>query len=238
MQPTYLPWIGYFGLIDTSDIFVFYDDVQFEPRSWQQRNRIRIAGVETTLSVPVFQHRAQTIKDVRICNDRDWRNNHWARISQSYSRAAYFKSYEGEVKKIYEKSWDQLCQLNIYNIKLFCELLGLRKPIFTNSSELSNITGHKTDRLLSVLERINASEFITVPGTRDYLEIAKFRERNIKLYWYEFQHPVYPQVGDNFIPYLSAVDLLFNTGSQAINYIRKGTHNSLKLDKIYFDKTI
>ena len=100
------------------------------------------------------------------------------------------------------------------------------------SSEL-NVGGVKTERLLNVLDKIGADEYISGPGTKDYIDVDSFKEKDVKLYWYEYQHPVYPQIKGEFIPYLSVVDLLFNTGSEAIRYTREGLKDALKLDESY-----
>lgn len=233
LQPTYLPWIGYFGMIDIADVFVFYDDVQFEKQGWQQRNRIKTPQGETWLSVHIYHDFGQKINEVKINDASNWRKKHWQSIYQSYAKAPHFLEYQDEIEKIYQMEWVYIGELNIFIIKKLSELLGVRIPKFVKSSELEGITGQKTDRLFPILEQIGADEYVTGPGTRDYLETDKFRERGIKLYWYEFQHPVYPQIRGEFTPYLSVIDLLFNTGGEAIKYIREGTRNALKLDESF-----
>ena len=234
LQPTYLPWMGYFGMIDTADIFVFYDDVQFSVQSWQQRNRIKSpSGESMWLSVPIIHKFGQNINQVQINNASNWLKKHWKSINQSYSKAPSFKNYAEEIENLYQKEWPYLCELNIFIIQRLSQLLGVRVPKFMKSSEISNITGEKTDRLLRVLEEIGADEYIGNPGARDYIESDKFKESGIKLYWYEYRHPVYPQIRGDCIPYLSSIDLLFNTGHEAVNYIREGAIDALKLDEIF-----
>lgn len=232
LQPTYLPWMGYFGMIDVAGVFVFYDDIQFSVQSWQQRNKIKSAnGNWMWLSVPIIRNFGQNINEVQINNTANWRKKHWTSIYQSYAKAPYFKDYEEQLAKIYQQEWEYLCDLNICIIKKLCELLGIDMPKFIKSSELKDITGEKTDRLLLILRKIGADEYISGPGARDYIEAGKFKEKGRKLYWYEYQHPVYPQIRGEFIPYLSAIDLLFNTGDEAIRYIREGSKDALKLDE-------
>jgi hypothetical protein len=232
LQPTYLPWIGYFGMIDIADTFVFYDDVQFSVQSWQQRNKIKSAnGNWIWLSVPIVRKFGQNINEVRINNTTNWKKKHWASIYQSYTKAPCFNEYEEEIERIFQIEWEYLSDLNISLIKKLSELLGIRIPEFIKSSESGDITGQKTDRLLLVLEKIGADEYISGPGAKGYIDIDGFKEKGMKLYWYEFQHPVYPQIRGEFIPYLSAIDLLFNTGGEAVGYIREGAKDALKLDE-------
>lgn len=234
LQPTYLPWMGYFGMIDVADVFVFYDDVQFSVQSWQQRNKIKSPNGEWMwLSVPVIRNFGQNINEVQINNASNWRKKHWNSIYQSYAKAPYFKAYKEKIESIYQKEWKYLSELNISIIKKLSELLGIRIPEFIKSSEIEGITGERTDRLLLVLKKIGADEYISGPGAKDYIEVSKFKQKDIKLYWYEYQHPVYPQIRGEFIPYLSSLDLLFNAGSEAIRYVREGSKDALKLDGSY-----
>lgn len=229
LQPTYLPWMGYFGMIDLADIFVFLDDVQFEAQSWQQRNRIKTSQGCFWLTVPIVRHFGQNIKETKINNGTDWNKKHWESIKQSYSKAQFFDKYAPLFLEIYEKKWEYIADLNTALIKNISEILGL-KTRFIYSSEF-HIKGVKTERLIKILKEIDATKYITGPGTRDYIESDRFKENNIELYWYEYQHPVYPQIRGDFIAYLSVLDLLFNTGDEAISYIREGSKNALTLDK-------
>ena len=183
------------------------------------------------LSVPIIRNFGQNIDEVQINNASNWRKKHWSSIYQSYAKAPCFKDYKEEIERIYQSEWEYLSDLSIAIIEKLSELLGVDIPKFIKSSELTDITGEKSDRLLFVLEKMSADEYISGPAAKDYIEIDKFKEKGIKLYWYEYQHPVYLQIKGEFIPYLSAIDLLFNTGDEAIKYIREGSQNALILDE-------
>lgn len=228
MQPTYLSWVGYFALIGCVDTFVFYDDVQFVKQSWQQRNRIKAPQTWIYLSVPVIKHFGQKINAVKINNNIDWRDRHWQVISQYYKKASSFEMYADGFKVLYEKEWEYLIDLNVTIIKRIASMLGLDTK-FMLSSELHGI-GTKTDRVISILNELGATEYLTVPGTKGYLEPYKFKANGIKLFRYEFNHPTYPQLYGDFIPYLSVIDLLFNVGHEAASIV--GGNNSLTLVQI------
>lgn len=226
MQPTYIPWMGYFGMVDATDIFVFYDDVQFVSRSWQRRNKIKVPQNWIWLTVPVIENFGQNINEVKINNALNWRDKHWKSIQHSYSKAPFFKDYMPVFKEIYDREWEYLVDLNVALIRKITEILGL-EPKFLLASEL-NATGNKTDRLISLLKELGANEYISSPGSKSYIENEKFSKEGITLYWYEFNHPIYPQLFGDFIPYLSVIDLLFNVGSKSLDVIRKGGENALK----------
>jgi hypothetical protein len=230
LQPMYLPWMGYFGMIDIADVFVFYDDIQFVERSWQRRNKIRTyTKNEVWLTVPVIKKFGQKINEVKINNSTNWREKHRKTIKYSYSKAPYFKDYKDIFEEIYDKEWEYLCELDIHIIKTISEILGL-KTKFILSSEL-NVEGKKTDRLINVLKKINATEYISGPSAKAYIEPEKFKKEKISLCWFEFNHPTYSQIHGEFIPYLSVIDLLFNVGEEAIKYIREGEKNAIKIDE-------
>ena len=227
MQPTYLPWIGYFGMIDMADVFIFYDDVQFVKQSWQQRNRIKTQDGGIWLVVPVFQNFGQKINQVKINNNQNWLKKHWKSIQYNYSKAPFFNEYMAIFEEIYEKEWEYLADLNMALIKKISEFLGL-DTVFMLSSELKDVEGTKTDRLINILKLIGADEYLTGPGTKAYIEPEKFKGNDITLYWYEFNHPTYKQLYGDFVSHLSVIDLLYNMGDESIKLIREGEEDAVK----------
>lgn len=222
-QPTYLPWMGYFAMMDLADVFVFYDDVQFVAQSWQQRNRIKsMQGKELWLTIPITRSFGQKINEVRINGDAIWRKKHWKSIEQSYSKAPYFNKFGYKVEELYDATWFYLADFNIYVTRILAELLDVKLPKFIKSSELKGIEGEKTDRVLSVLRAVGGTEYISGLGAMDYLQAEKLHKAGIELTWFNYQHPIYPQIRGDFIPYLSVIDLLFNVGDKAIEHIRRG----------------
>ena len=224
-QPTYLSWAGYYGMMDISDTFVLYDDVQFSKQSWQQRNKIKAPnGYWMWLSVPVLQNFGQKINEVKINNAVNWRRKHWESIYQSYHKAPYFEQYKDDIERVYQSEWEYLSDWNIFIILVVSSLLGVKMPKLVKSSEFKGVVGSKNDRLLQVLAEIGADEYITSYGTKVYIEPQKFKDKNIRLYWYEYRPYIYRQTSGGFFPYISALDLLFNTGDEALKYIREGIY--------------
>jgi len=228
LQPMYLPWIGYFAMIDETDAFVFYDDVQFVERSWHRRNKVKMPdGRSMWLSVPIRKRYGQKINEARIDTDLEWRRKHWSTIVHAYGRAPFFRQYSASLQEIYEKEWEYLADLDITLVKLISEHLGLTCTRFVRSSGLG-VSGQKTDRLINVLKKLGADEYVSGPAAKSYVELDKFEREGIALYWYEFKHPVYPQLHGAFLPYMSIVDLLFNVGDEALSTIRSGEEKSLR----------
>lgn len=221
MQPTYLPWMGYFALLDSVDIFVYYDDVQFSVQSWQQRNRIKTDKGSCWLTIPIVRSENQKICDVGINYGTDWRRKHWQTIKQAYSKAPFFDIYAPYIEELYTIKWYLLSDYCMYISGILAMGLEIKMPQIYTSSELFS-EGAKTDRLISLLKNLKATEYISGLAAKKYIEPEKFEKAGIKLTWFEYNHPVYPQIRGEFIPYLSVLDLLFNTGEEAIKYIRQG----------------
>ena len=223
MQPTYLPWIGYFDLIDQSDIFVFLDSIQFDKRSWQQRNRIKNTNGELLLTVPVLSKRKrdQKIKEVQIDTNQKYLPNHLRTISNNYSKTTYFREYQTEFSELYEHDYKFLADLNITLIKWFAMKLGIQVE-FIRSSSLET-SGRKVSLLANICEKLSADHYLSPQGSKTYIEENNlFLKNGIRLSYQEFRHPRYKQLWGDFIPYLSIIDLLFNEGEKSLDIIRDG----------------
>ena len=181
-QPTYLPWSGFFGMIDAADIFVFYDDVQFIRQSWQRKNRIKFQNSEKWLRVPIIKNYPQNIDQVRINNSTNWKNKHVNYIYDAYHKAPFFDDYKSTIYGYYNREWEYLVELNTWIIKDLARILGIKMPQFIRSSEIEGVKGQKTDRVLDILKKLGADEDICGPGACSYLETQKFTDNGIKLY--------------------------------------------------------
>lgn len=233
-QPTYLPWLGYFDLIDQSDVFVFLDTVQFSKQSWQQRNRIRTAKGLEWLTVPVRRkgrtHRL--IREIEIGQSPSFPRHHIRAIELSYSQAPYFKSYFPKLQEILTEREALLYQLNMRLIRwLACEL-GIEAN-FELSSTLG-CEGKRSELLVEICKQVDASVYLSPLGSASYLteEYALFQRNGIEILFHNYDHPAYPQVYKPFIPYASVLDLLFNEGKKSLEVIRSGRKELLTLQEL------
>lgn len=222
LQPSYIPWRGFFHQIQKADIFVFYDDVQFDKRGWRNRNRIKTPRGSQWLTIPVHSRGHQIehtpIHEIEICQDEDWGRKHWATMQQHYRKAPHFMQYRDMLEHFYSRR-DRL--LADFTIDLTVQLgreLGLGDKRFVRSSTLG-LTGSKTDRLLEALRRLEATRYISGPSARDYIEADKFAAAGIALEYMTYDYPEYPQLYPPFDPQVSILDLLFMTGQDAPRYI-------------------
>ena len=238
LQPMYLPWMGYFGMMDQADVFVFYDDVQFNKDSWQQRNRIKVpteSGETKWLKVPIIEDFGQNIESVQIDQSQEWRQTHLSTIKSAYGSdpvpygsdsAPFFEDYIGLLESTYDKNWESLRDLNVHLIREIAEALGITSAKFQLSSDL-DIAGSGTEKLINTLQQIGANEYISGPGAKDYLDVDMFVEKGISLFWHEFDHPEYSQLYGEFVSHLSVIDILFHMGEESSELIRKAEENAL-----------
>ncbi len=219
LQPSYLPWLGYFAQLMRSDVFVIYDNVQYDKHSWRNRNRIKTAQGPHWLTVPVLTRGQNwpTNRDVKIDNLHDWRRKHWLSLRQSYARAPFFSDYAGIFEPLYARTWDFLLDLNMASFTAMSAALGIKREIRL-ASELG-VEGTSTERLVRICQALGADCFYEGAAGRDYIDPAVFEAANITLEFQDYGHPTYPQLHGNFVPYLSAVDLLFNCGPKSLEIL-------------------
>ena len=226
MQPTYLPWMGYFDLMDQSDVFVFLDDVQFSRRSWQQRNKIKTTAGSQWLTVPVMRNhgpevREVDIREVGIDNTFDWASKHLKAIKFNYNRAKCFRDYSDEIETVYGSRWEKLFDLNVSLILRIAKLLGIKSTIIF-SSQLA-VAGSKTEKLVGLCKRVNADIYLSPVGSAEYInENDIFNDHGIQLKYHSFRFPQYQQLHGDFITHMSVLDLMLNEGKSSIEIIRNG----------------
>jgi hypothetical protein len=222
LQPSYIPWRGYFDLIHLADVFVFYDDVQYDARGWRNRNRVKTSHGSTWLTIPVKKHRAQTesipIDRIAIDPTANWSQRHLAALRLSYAKAPYFSDFHEWLQRIYASPPPLLADFTIATTIDLAGMLGITNTRFVRSSSLG-ITGRKTDRLVSIIRELGATEYLSGPSARDYIEPEKFAEAGVELRYMTYAYPEYPQLYPPYDPGVSILDLLFMTGDQAPRYI-------------------
>ena len=213
-QPNFLPYLGFFDKMKQSDIFVIYDDAQFNKEDFQHRNRIRIYHGWKYLTVPVEKKRIP-IRDIRIKNELlikgvAWQEAHFKEIRDTYKGAPYYAQYEDCLEAIYIDKYDKLIDLNMSIINFLKGAFSIKTKIIS-TSELGFTSG-STARLADVTEALGGDVYLSGPSGRNYLDVSLFESRNINMEFQDFKHPVYKQRYDGFIPNMSAIDALFNVG--------------------------
>jgi hypothetical protein len=229
MQPTYIPWLGYFDLIDQVDSFVFLDDVQMEKNSWQLRNRIKTAQGELYLSMSRKKNKGDQlllIKDTEINDTSRWREKHIKSMETAYRKTEFFEDVFPFIESLINEKTINLSEFNINIIKSIADKIGITTD-YHISSKLTDIQGTKDQRVVLICKAIGCNVYLSPKGAAEYIDRKKpggeFPENNILLFYHEYEHPVYTQLYGEFLPSMSIVDLLFNEGfEKSLGIIRNG----------------
>jgi hypothetical protein len=221
-QSNYIPWKGYFDMIAAVDEFILYDDVQYTRRDWRNRNKIKTPNGIQWLTVPVQTKGSylQKIRDTPISAESEWARLHWKTLVGSYGRAAHFRAIADFVKPLYlDKNFEFLSDLNRALIEAICEYLGIRTRI-SNSWDYQLIDG-KTTRLVNLCVQAGASEYVSGPAAKDYIEESEFASRGITVNWFDYNnYPAYSQPWGEFTHNVSILDLLFCCGENSSQFLR------------------
>jgi hypothetical protein len=221
VQPLYIPWKGYFDLINVVDEFVIYDETQYQRRSWQSRNKLKTSQGLKWLSIPIDVKKKYDQKiNKTFVSDQRWAESHWKTISNCYSKAKFFKELKPLFEEFYLNNTEKnLCLINLNLIKLVCSLLGIKTKI-TRSSDYV-ITGDKTEKLLNICRQASADVYISGPAARHYFDETVAMKMGVSVEWMDYSsYPEYSQLFSNFEHNVTILDLIFNVGTKAPKYMK------------------
>ncbi len=220
LQPGYLPWLGFFEQMHHSDVFVLYDDVQYDKNGWRNRNRIKTADGIRWLTVPVQASLSgqALIHQVKIEHNSNWARKHLLSISQSYSKAPFYRDYLPLFEEAYSRQWDHLIDLDLHFIFKLAQALGLDTRKIVRSSTIA-IEGDTIGRLIKICRKFGADIFYEGAAGRDYIDTEAFSTAGVTVRFQDYHHPTYRQLHGEFTPYLSVIDLLFNHGPESLSIL-------------------
>jgi len=225
-QPVYLPGIILFTKIAHSDIFMHVGHCQASPGTWHNRNQIRNAK----LVIPIKHDFGQSINDTQFAGDQ-WKRKHLRSIEINYGKRPFFADYFDGIAEIIKMPFRSLSFLNNAMTLHLLNCFQIYTPVI--DSRNYEITGHKTEMLISMCREVGATEYLSNEGARDYVNEQNMNLAGIKHRWLKFTHPtpentkgVYDQGHSEFQTNLSAIDLLFNCGPESGKIIRAAGHVS------------
>lgn len=232
LQPTYLPWLGYFEMIDAVESFVVYDHVQFVKKSWHHRNRIKGPNGEILLSIPTKKApRATAIYQIELATEYEKSlSDHWVTISHAYKKAPYFNNYSETLESMYLAKFSSLSDLTVSFIRYFCDQIGITTPFVSSSGFLlDNSLTDTTEKVIELCQKANISSLYDANGAQSIIDTSIFCRNQINISFQNYSHPVYPQLFGSFLPYMSILDLLLNEGPNSLAVIKKGRCNPIEI---------
>jgi len=216
-QSNYIPWKGYFDLIKSSDIFVVYDHVQYTKNDWRNRNLIKSNQGLKWLTIPVSQSRlGQKINETEISYGK-WNIKHWKTLKSNYSRSPFFKEYSEYFEELYLSSGSNfISEINQKFLKSLLDLLEIKTKVIL-SSNFKNVSD-KNENLLNILLELNATEYLSGPSAKDYIDEKLFTNNGINVKYIDYtNYQSYTQLHGKFEHGVSILDLIFNVGLKEIN---------------------
>ena len=222
VQSNYIPWKGYFDIINLVDEFILYDDRQYTRRDWRNRNLIKTARGLHWLTIPVHvkgRYRQQI--DETLISEPEWAGRHWRTIEQAYAQAPHFGEYRDELAELYASSAavNRLSEVNRRFLEKINALLGIPTRLAWSTDYEAH--GQKTERLVSLCQAAGAIEYVSGPAARAYIEEDEFANAGIGLVYMDYSgYPEYPQLHGSLEHGVTVLDLLFNTGPAAPSYMK------------------
>ena len=220
IQSNYIPWKGYFDIINTCDEFIIYDSVQFTKNDWRNRNRIVTSSGVRWLSIPVKHHFGQTISETKVAS-HDWSGRHWSIIVENYRKSKFFSKYSREFEAVYFNCRSEyLSDINRALIVAVCNILGIRTRI-SRCTDYKFVATGRTQRLVDLCVQANAGCYVTGPSALSYLSTDLFFNAGIDVEVYDYEkYFEYSQMQAIFDHNVSIIDLLFNEGENAQRYMK------------------
>jgi len=223
LQPSYIPWRGYFHQIARADVFIFYDDVKYDKHGWRNRNRIKTPSGSQWLTIPVFskgvEENQTPINQIEINWNQNWNRKHWTALELAYAKAPFFEDFAPLISGFYDTHPTLLADFTIETTIQLAKAMGITSTQFIRSSELNEIKGQKTERLIQILTRVGISHYISGPSAKNYIDPQQFVSAGISLEYMRYDYPEYEQLYPPFDPQISILDLLFMSGPKALDTI-------------------
>lgn len=220
LQSNYIPWKGYFDMINRADEFILLDDVQYTKNDWRNRNQIKTAQGPIWLTIPV-RHvgLSQKIRETQIALSQ-WPKKHWQAIQTNYAKAPCFKEHKDWLQSLYLNcNFNYLSEINYYFIRAIVQFLNIHTRI--RSSRSFDMPIEKNERLIYLTQQVQGQEYLSGPSAQSYLDVDLFARYGIKVTWMNYQnYPEYRQLFPPFSHQVSILDLILNEGKQAKYFLK------------------
>jgi hypothetical protein len=218
------PWVGALEQAALADVYVYYDDVLFSKGSFVNRVQIKTADGSRWLTVPVRSPRlGRTISELAIDDTQEWRARHLRQLREAYASAPHVDEMLTLVDRVYTSHTNSLASLVIDAFETVLEYLGLDAGLERMRSSDLSVEGAGSERVLRIVRRLGAREYVTGHGGARYLDHELFEDAGVSVRYMDYERTPYPQQHEGFDPYVSALDLIANVGRDAPRYLRPRT---------------
>ena len=220
LQSNYIPWKGYFDLVNSVDEFILYDEMQYTKNDWRNRNKIKTAQGVQWLTIPVKQGSlSQTISETKTASNT-WSSKHAKTLALAYGRSRHFREFWPQFEPLYMDGREYfLSRINFEFMRAVNGILGIDSHI-TWSNDY-RLVGDRSERLVNLCKQAGAEEYITGPSALNYMNASVFHGSGISVKVVDYGgYPEYAQLYPPFKHEVSILDLIFNEGADARKYMK------------------
>jgi hypothetical protein len=221
MQPYFFPYIGYFQLINAVDKFVIYDDVNYINKGWINRNNIIVNGKAHLFTIPLKDaSQNKLINEIYLSEESKWRINFLKTIDQNYKKAPFFAPVFPFIEEIINFNCNKIAELIVYSLQTLIAYLKIKTELVASSS-IYNVADYKgQERILAICKKENSNHYINPIGGQDIYSKELFDSEGVKLNFLKTNPITYTQYKNEFIPWLSMIDvIMFNSPDQIHSYL-------------------
>lgn len=213
MQPYFFPYLGYFQLIEAVDRFVIYDDVNFIKGGWVNRNKILVNGQANTINVELLGASSnKNINEIEINHSPRWKKKLIKKIEQNYSKAPLFKQCFPMILESIDCQESNLAKYLANGIRNISQYLLIETIIVPSSEVYYNTHLKGTARVIDICKKENTKVYVNAIGGVQLYDKEYFSNEGLSLNFLKPTLATYPQLGSDFIPGLSIIDILmFNS---------------------------
>lgn len=224
LQPSYIPWLGFWEMLISSDIILIYDNVQFDKNGWRNRNKIKTPDGSSWITIPVLQSGrfGQKNYEVECATNKIWAKKHLKTFINFYKKSPYFDEIYELCEKILNKPSSKLLDIQLSFLQEIAMYLDIDTQFILSSEVIIDESENRELRLINYCKQLKCNIYINGSSGKELYSKDEFLKHNINLLFQKYEHPIYPQRYGDFIPYLSILDLLFNCGKNSKKIITKG----------------
>jgi hypothetical protein len=230
MQPYFMPYIGYFQLINAVDTFVVYDNIEFTKKGWINRNRILVNGKDEFITLPLKKDSDYLHINQRFLADSFEQDKQklLRKIKECYRKAPNFQETYPIIEEIFSFNSTNLFEFVFNSIKVIGNYLEINTELIVSSTININHNLKSEERVIAICDALNANEYLNPIGGTELYSNEHFLQNNIDLCFLKSKLVSYKQLGNDFVPWLSIVDLLMNN---SIDFIKNEILPSYSLIK-------
>lgn len=209
MQPYFLPYIGYLQLMNAVEKFVLYDDVNYINKGWINRNRILVSGKEYLFTIPLKEaSQNKLINEIYLSDDPKWRGKLLKTFEQAYKKSPFYLTAFAVTEKIINLDAEKVSDWIASSFDILTDCLGIQTDIVSSSSIYQNTYLKGQERILDICQQEKADHYINPIGGTDLYDKSIFDKAGIQLNFLKSKPLIYSQFKNEFVPWLSIVDIM------------------------------